>query len=322
MAEGVSQSYTAFVVEHFKRPNNRGRLPNPNAEAEGVNPLCGDRIRIECSVSGARVSSVMFSGDACAICVASASVMTDRVRGMSVPDIMALHDDATIDWIGGEIPVARRRCALLPLETLRRALAPHVAVSICRPIVLAAGAGRRFGGDKLLALVDGVPLVRLSAEAYAELCGRVTVVVSSDPRLAAALSGLPVDLVVNPDADEGIASSIRAGVSHDADRPAIMIALADEPRVDRTLVADVMGLWHERQAPIVAPRYNGEIGHPVLFDRRCYADLLALEGDRGARGLILSMQDRVRFVDVDRDRPVDVDTVGDLEGMNSGTGTV
>lgn len=322
MAEGVSQSYTALVVEHFKRPNNRGRLAAANAESEGVNPLCGDRIRIECIVAGARVTAAMFTGDACAICVASASVLTEKARGLSVPEIMALRDEQAIDWIGGDIPATRRRCASLPLETLRRALAPHVAVSICRPVVLAAGAGRRFGGDKLLALVDDVPLVRVSVEPYAELCGRVTVVVSADERLADALSGLPVDLVVNRDADEGIASSIRAAVSQVSDRPAIMIALADEPRVDRKLVADVMRLWHETQAPVVAPRYNGEIGHPVLFDRRCYADLLALEGDRGARGLILSMKDEVRFVDVDRDRPLDIDTPADLERTNFGLGKI
>jgi molybdenum cofactor cytidylyltransferase len=308
-------SYTAVVLEHFRRPHNKGRHPNPNASAEGANPSCGDRIRIECAVSSARVVSVMFTGDACAICVASASLLSGRVRGMSIPGAMILPDDEILRWLGGEIPAARRRCATLPLDTLRQALTPFVAVSIVRPVILAAGAGRRFGGDKLLALIDGVPLIRFAAAAYAELCGQVTVVISKDERLRAAVADLPVQIVVNEDADEGIASSIRAGVAASGLHPAVMIALADEPRVDRALVVRVMRLWHERGAPIVVPRYNGEPGHPVLFDKAVYGDLMKLSGDRGARGLIDSFGAAVLSVDVDQPRPVDIDRPADIEQL-------
>jgi molybdenum cofactor cytidylyltransferase len=311
----VTDSYPAVVLEHFKRPRNKGRHPNPNAAAEGANPLCGDRIRMECEVSGARISSAMFTGDACAICIASASLLSDRAKGMSVPDVMSMPDEVVIGWLEGGVPAVRRRCATLPLDTLRLALTPFVPVSIVRPIVLAAGAGRRFGGDKLLALIEGEALIRIVAAAYAELCGRVTVVVSSDARLRAALEGLPVDIVVNSDADEGIASSIRAGVANSGDRPAVMIALADEPRVDRPLVMKVMQLWHATRKAAVVPRYNGAPGHPVLFDRTVFPDLLALEGDRGARSLIERLGSEVLAVDLDQPRPVDIDTVADLENF-------
>jgi molybdenum cofactor cytidylyltransferase len=311
----VTDSYTGLVLEHFRRPRNKGRHPRPNAIAEGANPLCGDRIRIECEVSGARVVSTMFTGDACAICIASASLLSDQVKGLAIPDVMMIPDDVAIDSLGGPIPPARRRCATLPLDTLRQALTPFVAVSIVRPVILAAGAGRRFGGDKLLAPIDGEPLIRFAAAAYAELCGRVTVVVSQDERLRDALEGLPVDLVVNPDAAEGIASSIRAGVAASEGHPAVMIALADEPRVDRSLVTRVIQLWHETRAPIVVPRYNGETGHPVLFDKAVYRELLTLEGDRGARGLIDRMAAVVLSVDVDQPRPVDVDRPEDIEKL-------
>lgn len=277
--------------------------------------MCGDRIRIECEVSGARVVSAMFTGDACAICVASASLLSDRVKGLAIPDVMMIPDDAAIEALGGAIPAARRRCATLPLDTLRQALTPFVAVSIVRPVILAAGAGRRFGGDKLLALVDGEPLIRFAAAAYAELCGRVTVVISSDDRLRAALDGLPVEVVVNPNAAHGIASSIRAGVGACETHPAVMIALADEPRVDRSLVTRVMQLWHETRAPIVVPRYNGEPGHPVLFDKAVFSDLMKLEGDRGAKGLIDRMGSGVLSVDLDEPRPIDIDRPEDIEQL-------
>lgn len=308
-------SYTDLVIEHFRRPQNKGRHPNPNASAEGANPLCGDRIRIECEVSSARVVSAMFTGDACAICVASASLLTDRVRGLSVRDIMTVADESVIDALQGAVPPARRRCATLPLETLRQALRPFIAMSMARPVVLAAGAGRRFGGDKMLADIDGLPMIRQVASAYAELCGAVTVVVSPDDRLARALDGVAAEVVVNHEASEGIASSIRVAVEHSRPHPALMIALGDEPRVDRALVMRVMQLWHESRAPVVVPRYSGEPGHPVLFDEATYDDLLTLTGDRGAKGLIERYGSKVLAVDVDGPRPVDIDTTKDLEKL-------
>jgi molybdenum cofactor cytidylyltransferase len=241
---------------------------------------------------------------------------------MGVPEVMALADESMIAVLDGAVPAARRRCATLPLETLRQALTPFVATSIVRPVVLAAGAGRRFGGGKMLVLIDGVPMIRVVASAYAELCGQVTVVVPADARVRDALDGVPADLIVNEGASEGIASSIRLAIDHAMRHPAVMIALGDEPRVDRPLVTRVMQLWHETRAPIVVPRYmgnrqdpNGEPGHPVLFDKSVFADLLALEGDRGAKQLIARYGDRVLSVGVDGSRPVDVDTVADLERL-------
>jgi molybdenum cofactor cytidylyltransferase len=102
---------------------------------------------------------------------------------------------------------------------------------------------------------------------------------------------------------------------HSRSHPALMIALGDEPRVDRGLVMRVMQLWHETRAPIVVPRYNDEPGHPVLFDEATYEALLTLEGDRGAKGLIERYGEKVLSVDVAGPRPVDIDTPKDLERL-------
>jgi molybdenum cofactor cytidylyltransferase len=158
-------------------------------------------------------------------------------------------------------------------------------------------------------------MIRLAAGAYAELCGRVTVVIGSDERVREALAGVAAEVVVNADADEGIASSIRTGVRRNAGEKAVMIALGDEPRVDRALVAEVMRTWFATLAPIVVPRYNGEPGHPVLFTEAVYEDLLALTGDRGAKALIEKFGDNVVPVDVAGPRPLDVDTTKDLERL-------
>jgi nitrogen fixation NifU-like protein len=116
-------AFRAVVLEHFRRPRNRGRLADASVSVEGANPLCGDRIRLELQVVGDSIVAAAFTADACAVCIASASVLTEHVRGMTVADV------ATIDagWIHatleGAPPPGRGRCATLPLDTLRRAVA-------------------------------------------------------------------------------------------------------------------------------------------------------------------------------------------------------
>jgi nitrogen fixation protein NifU and related proteins len=120
-------AFRAIVLDHFRRPRNRGPLAGATVSADGANPLCGDRIRVELQVRDGAILTAGFTADACAICIASASVLTERVRGMR------LGDTASIDgrWISaaleGEPPPGRTRCALLPLDTLRRAVAGLLA---------------------------------------------------------------------------------------------------------------------------------------------------------------------------------------------------
>ena len=315
MATGVTEGYSSVVLEHFRRPLNRRRLEGANATAEGANPLCGDRIRIEARVANKVITEVAFTGDACAICVAAASLLSDQVTGKPLRDVMTISTPRIIDWLDGSVPATRIRCASLPLDTLHRALTPFVPVAPARPVILAAGAGTRFGGDKLTATVDGEPLLRGVVASYVAMCGHVTVVARAPGQFAELLEGLPVTFVVNSDADEGIASSIRAAVTACSDRPAIMIALGDEPRVDRALVARVLDCWLETKAAAVMPRYGSVPGHPVLFDRSCFTDLLTLHGDVGARGIVRALRDQVQFIDIDQPPPIDIDRPEDLRAL-------
>ena len=115
-------AFRAIVLEHFRHPRNRGPLEQATASAEGANPLCGDRIRVQVRVVDGSIDQARFTADACAICIASASVLTEHVRGMSVGD--AARVDAR--WIHasleGEPPAGRSKCSTLPLDILRRAL--------------------------------------------------------------------------------------------------------------------------------------------------------------------------------------------------------
>ncbi len=116
---------TAFrrvVIELFRHPKNRGALQDASASAEGANPLCGDRIRVELRGDRAHVAEARFTADACALCIASASLLTERVRGMSADEALGIDAPWLFASLEGEPPPGRRKCAILPLDTLRRAL--------------------------------------------------------------------------------------------------------------------------------------------------------------------------------------------------------
>lgn len=116
-------AYRHIVIEHFRRPRNRGALPDANRSAEGANPLCGDRIRVQLLVGDdGVVVDARFTADACALCIASASLLTEHVRGRAMRDIAAVDATWVMTSLEGEPPPGRRKCALLPLDTLHRAL--------------------------------------------------------------------------------------------------------------------------------------------------------------------------------------------------------
>ena len=114
--------YGAPIMEHFRRPRNERRLPAPDLSREGTNPPCADRVRIELAVRGGRITEARFTANACAISVAAASVLTERVRGMATGAAGAITDDELCAELGEGIPAARRACAILPLATMRAAL--------------------------------------------------------------------------------------------------------------------------------------------------------------------------------------------------------
>jgi nitrogen fixation NifU-like protein len=116
-------AFRAVVLEHFRHPRNRGPLPDAHASADGANPLCGDRIRVQLRADDGTIADARFTADACALCIASASLLTEHIRGMPIVDVRRID----IAWLhrslDGEPPPGRRRCAQLPLETMHRAVA-------------------------------------------------------------------------------------------------------------------------------------------------------------------------------------------------------
>jgi nitrogen fixation NifU-like protein len=114
--------YLATVVEHYRRPHNQRALAAPTHSHEGANPLCGDRVRIEVEVCEGAVVDAGFAASACAIATASASLLTERVRGGAVADVLRLEEESVVAALGAGVPAGRRGCAVLPLRVLRQAL--------------------------------------------------------------------------------------------------------------------------------------------------------------------------------------------------------
>ncbi len=115
--------YRDEILEHYREPHNFGTLDAPDASYEGHNPLCGDRITMMLIVDDAgAVSDVAFSGRGCAISQASASLLTDEIKGRPVAEIEAMTNQDILELLGIEISPARLKCALLSLSTLQNAL--------------------------------------------------------------------------------------------------------------------------------------------------------------------------------------------------------
>jgi nitrogen fixation NifU-like protein len=123
-------TYSPLVLEHFRRPRHRGVLESPTMTAEIANPLCGDRVRVQLRVEGDRVTAARFTAEACAVAVASASLLLERVEGATLPEVAAIDDASVVAWLESELPEGRRRCATLALEAVRRAItAPGAGVA-------------------------------------------------------------------------------------------------------------------------------------------------------------------------------------------------
>jgi len=114
--------YRDYILEHYRRPHNFGVIDDPSASYEGANPLCGDRITMMLGVRDGIVERVGFTGRGCAISQASASLLTDEIKGKPLTEIASLRSDDVLDLLGIEISPARLKCAVLSLDTVQHAL--------------------------------------------------------------------------------------------------------------------------------------------------------------------------------------------------------
>jgi CTP:molybdopterin cytidylyltransferase MocA len=184
-------------------------------------------------------------------------------------------------------------------------------------LVLAAGASTRFGAQKQLAELDGVPLLEHSLRTMRSVpMGRVVVVLgSAADEIASTVNLHGVDPIVCARWEEGQSASLACGLAELADCEAVVVTLGDQPRVSPDAIRRVIA--GRNRASAVRATYNGNPSHPVLLERDLFEQLRDVTGDKGARNLLLSVTVRDIPCD-DLGGGEDVDTRAELDALRAG----
>lgn len=114
--------YQDLILDHYRNPRNQGVLKVPTHLATANNPTCGDRLEMQLSVKNGIISDVKFSGSGCAISQASASLLSEFVKGKTIAEASELGTDGLLGLLGVTLSPNRLKCALLSLETFSKAL--------------------------------------------------------------------------------------------------------------------------------------------------------------------------------------------------------
>ena len=184
-------------------------------------------------------------------------------------------------------------------------------------LLTAAGTGSRFGEDKLLLPVAGRPMGVHALDVLSDAPFALRVLVTSRDKayLMEAAAERGFDLVINPDPERGMSSSVRLGTEHIVQAGAydgILYAVADQPNLSTDTVDRLVKAFENAPACIWAPEANGKRGNPVIFPASLFSELLAVTGDRGGRQVIAAHVELLRTIGVAPEELKDIDTKEDL----------
>lgn len=114
--------YREHILELYKNPENFGILKNPDYEKEEVNETCGDEIKVQISVKNNKINDAKFQGSGCVLSIVSASLLTNKIKGMSLSEVKKLNKNDILDLLKIKITPARMNCVLLPLRAVQNSL--------------------------------------------------------------------------------------------------------------------------------------------------------------------------------------------------------
>ncbi len=192
-------------------------------------------------------------------------------------------------------------------------------------VVLAAGKSSRLGRPKQLLELGGEPLLRHTVRnaANSNLDHVVLVLGARAAEIDAEVGYLGQRIVVNPLYDEGQSTSLRLGLqSIDLDAEAALFMLGDQPTVTPSIINELLRQFEATSAPIVQATYGNRPANPVLFARSLFSELMAIEGDEGARSVIIRHRGDIAFARFpDMQIPQDVDTMEAYQALLDSWGT-
>ena len=123
----MSSIYSEIILDYYRYPRNKGTLDHPQIHARDSNPLCGDVIEMQLELDEKNsVKDVKFNGQGCAISQASASMLTELVKGKSLEDVRKISKEDILSLIGGQLTAVRLKCALLSLKVLKTGIYDYI----------------------------------------------------------------------------------------------------------------------------------------------------------------------------------------------------
>lgn len=186
-------------------------------------------------------------------------------------------------------------------------------------LIMAAGSGKRFGGGKLTAELGGRTLIRRTFEAVPEGVFSRVLVVYHEPEIGQLAEVYGFETLRNDRPEEGVGRTIRLGTEKLADCAAILYLVADQPLLTADTVRRVVQAWREHPGCIAGASCGGHRGNPNVFPAAYFAELRALEGDRGGSRVIRAHEDVFLPVETAERELCDCDTLAELSALAEGT---
>ncbi len=118
----MDELYREVLLEHYKNPQNSGKLINPDIVQKDSNPLCGDVVEFYLRLKEGKVTEVSFEGKGCVICMATSDILSEKFKGMSLDEIQSMQREEVLDILGLNLTHTRVKCAMLPLVAVKKGI--------------------------------------------------------------------------------------------------------------------------------------------------------------------------------------------------------
>lgn len=200
-------------------------------------------------------------------------------------------------------------------------------------VMLAAGNSRRFGANKLLYEIDGIPMYRHVLEQlddtkkkieniYSEYSDIVQlnnlyrnnitakiicniIVITQYDAIAEAVKTKEIQVLYNPHPEDGISSSVKIGLNASLDADAVLFTVSDQPWLTSETICELIHVFLNTSKGIACVSCQGKMGNPCIFDRKYYNELLSLEGDKGGKKVIMKHLDDTQIYEIEAGRELE-----------------
>jgi len=129
-----SDIYKDIILDYYRNPRNHGELPDPDVRAKDSNPLCGDIIEMQLKIREGKIDDIRFTGKGCAISQASASMLTEVVKGKALDEVKAMGKSDVLELLGIDPGPTRIKCALLGLKVLKLAIYGYLGQTVTEEV--------------------------------------------------------------------------------------------------------------------------------------------------------------------------------------------